>query len=264
MGLQIFPNTAAQERSSPREASSDAIEPAGKHLPVASRLHLCIFLALQLIVVVRSGDSLSRLMAIKDDPTFHFHLVRSYGLLIFFELAQLLFVWYGIRKTNTTISDLIGGRWSSAWAVVKDVFIAVALWLLWMIAIIVLAIALHPQRHGAPDYYKILPRSPLEISLWIVISIAAGFCEEIVYRGYLQRQFLALWQSLPFAVFCQALIFAALHRYEGLFNVLAIGAMAVLFGTFAARRKSLRPGIMAHMWQDGWIGIVFFLWNLNR
>jgi membrane protease YdiL (CAAX protease family) len=264
MGLQIFPNTTAQEHPSPPAVAPEAIELAGKHLPVASRLHLCIFLALQLIVVVRSGTTLPRLIAIKDEPTFHFHLVRSYGLLIVFEFAQLLFVWYGIKKTNTTISDLIGGRWSSAWAVVKDVLFAGALWLLWMIAIIVLAIALHPQRHGVPDYYKILPRSSLEISLWIVISASAGFCEEIVYRGYLQRQFLALSQSLPLAVCCQALIFAALHRYEGLFNVLGIGVMAILFGMFAARRKSLRPGIIAHMWQDGWIGVVYFLWNLNR
>jgi membrane protease YdiL (CAAX protease family) len=191
-------------------------------------------------------------------------LACYYGLIIFFEFAQLLFVWYGIKKTNTTISDLIGGRWSWGWGVVKDVFFAGALWLLWMLATIVLAIALHPQRHGIPDFYRILPRSPLEISLWIAISGAAGFCEEIVYRGYLQRQFLALWQSLPLAVFSQALIFAAVHRYQGAFNVLGIGVMAILFGTFAARRKSLRPGIIAHMWHDGLIGVVFFLWNLNR
>lgn len=183
MGLQIFPNTTTRERSSPREATAETVEPAGKHRPVASRLHLAIFIAVQLIVVVRSGTVLPRLIAIKDEPTFHFHLACYYGLIIFFEFAQLLFVWYGIKKTNTTISDLIGGRWSWGWGVVKDVFFAGALWLLWMLATIVLAIALHPQRHGIPDFYRILPRSPLEISLWIAISGAAGFCEEIVYRG---------------------------------------------------------------------------------
>jgi uncharacterized protein len=258
MGIQIASNTDP-DSSPPRGATPDAIAPAGNHLPVASRLHLAIFLALQLAVVLRSGTVLPRLIAIKDEPTFHFRLTCYYGLIIFFEFAQLLFVWYGIKKTNTTFSDLVGGRWSSTWDVVKDVFFAGALWLLWMLATIVLAIALHPQRHGIPDYYKILPRSPFEISMWIAISAAAGFCEEIVYRGYLQRQFLGLWQNLPLAILCQAVVFAAIHRYEGTFNVLGICVMAILFGTFAARRKSLRPGIMAHIWHDGLIGVVFFL-----
>jgi membrane protease YdiL (CAAX protease family) len=247
----------------PLEVAPDTIKSNGEHVLVASRLHLAIFIALQLVVVVRSGTVLPRLIAIKDEPTFHFRLACYYGVIIFFEFAQLLFVWYGIKKTNTTISDLIGGRWSSAWNVVKDVFFAGALWLLWMLATIVLAIAVRPQAHGIPDYYRILPRSPIEISLWIVISAAAGVCEEIVYRGYLQRQLLALWQNLPAAILCQAVVFAAIHRYQGAFNVLGICVMAILFGTFAARRKSLKPGIIAHIWHDGLIGVVFFLFNLN-
>jgi membrane protease YdiL (CAAX protease family) len=207
---------------------------------------------------------LPRLIAIKDQPTFHFRLASYYALIIAIEFVQLLFVWYGIRKTNTTISDLVGGRWSSIWDIVKDVLFAGALWLLWMIATIVLAIAIHPQRQGTPDYIILLPTSPLEITLWIAISAAAGFCEEIVYRGYLQRQFLALWQNLPLAIVAQAVVFAVIHRYEGAFIVLGICAMAILFGLFAARRKSLRPGIIAHMWHDGLIGVVFYLMNRYR
>jgi uncharacterized protein len=258
MGIQIASNTGP-DSFPPREATPNAIESAGKHMPVASRLHLAIFLALQIVVILRSGTVLPRLIAIKDEPTFHFRLACYYGLIIFFEFAQLLFVWYGIKKTNTKISDLVGGRWSSAWALVKDVFLAGALWLLWMLTTIVLAIALQPQQRGIPDFYKILPRSPLEVSLWIGISVSAGFCEEIVFRGYLQRQFLGLWQNLPLAITCQAVVFAAVHRYQGTFNVLGICAMAILFGALASRRNSLRPGILAHMWHDALVGVAFFL-----
>jgi membrane protease YdiL (CAAX protease family) len=263
MESQIDPDTELIG-SPPRQATPETNEPANEYRPVASRRHLAIFLAFQLAVVSGSGTLLPRLVAVKDPPTFHFRLACYYGLIIAFEFAQLLFVWYGIKKTNTTISDLVGGRWSSAWDVVKDVFFAGALWLLWMIATIVLVIAIHPERHEAPQYYGILPHSALEVSLWITISAAAGLCEEIVYRGYLQRQFLALWQNLPLAVFCQAVIFAAIHRYQGAFNILVICVMAILFGSFAARRKSLRPGIMAHIWHDGLIGVVFFLMSRYR
>jgi len=104
--------------------------------------------------ILGSGASLPRLFAIKDQHTFHFRLACLFGEIIAFEFAQLLFVWYGIRKTNTTISDLVGGRWSSTWDVAKDTLLAGALWLLWMLATIVLIIAIHPQRHGTPDFLK--------------------------------------------------------------------------------------------------------------
>jgi membrane protease YdiL (CAAX protease family) len=264
MGIQIDLITADRVRSSSRAGAPDATEPIGKHMPVASWLHLAIFIAFQLVVVLRSGTVMARFMAIKNEPDFHDRLAPHYVLIIAFEFAQLLYVWYGIKKTNTTISDLVGGRWSSIWSVVKDVFLAGALWLLWMVASIVLAIAIHPQHHGTPDFYVLLPHSVLEISLWIAISVAAGLCEEIVYRGYLQRQFLALWQGVPLAIFSQAVVFAAVHRYQGAFNVLVVFTMAILFGTFAARRKSLRPGIIAHAWHDGLMGVMYFLWSLNR
>jgi membrane protease YdiL (CAAX protease family) len=246
------------------EATPQPVGPPSKHLPVASRLHLTIFLAFHVVIIMRSGTMLPRLIAIKDQPSFRVYLPCCYLVVITFELAQLLFVWYGIKQTNTTISDLVDGRWSSMWEVIKDVLFAGALWLLWMIAAIVLVIAFHPAQHETPKYYVILPHSALEVSLWLVMSVAAGFCEEIVYRGYLQRQFLALGQSLPLAIFFQALVFAAVHRYEGAFNVLVICAMAILFGSFAARRKSLRPGIIAHTWHDGLIGAVYFLMNRYR
>src|SRR3954453_14106646 len=95
-------STDIRDSFPPREASPETLEPENKHLPVASRLHLAIFIAIQLFVVLRSGTVLPRLIAIKDEPTFHFRLACYYGVIIFFEFAQLLFVWYGIKKTNTT------------------------------------------------------------------------------------------------------------------------------------------------------------------
>jgi hypothetical protein len=47
------------------------------------------------------------------------------------------------------------------------------------------------------------------------VAITAGICEEIVYRGYLQRQLSAFTGSLPIAVCLQAAIFGAAHLYQG-------------------------------------------------
>src|SRR4051812_13432782 len=106
MASQTVSNTEPNS-SSLHEATTHTVELVTKHVPVASRRHLAIFLAFQLVVVAASGSRLPRLLAIQDQHRFHFHLACYYGTIIAFEFAQLLFVWYGIKKTNTTISDLV-------------------------------------------------------------------------------------------------------------------------------------------------------------
>jgi membrane protease YdiL (CAAX protease family) len=64
----------------------------------------------------------------------------------------------------------------------------------------------------------LLPRGVIESLLWLALS-ASGFCEEIVYRGYLQRQLRAFTGSGALAVFGQALVFGVGHAYQGWKNV---------------------------------------------
>jgi membrane protease YdiL (CAAX protease family) len=84
----------------------------------------------------------------------------------------------------------------------------------------------------------------------MLVALSAGFCEELVFRGYFQRQFHALTGSLAAAVALQALVFGAGHFYEGGWAVAQITLYGVLFGLLAAWRKNLRPGMLAHAWSD--------------
>jgi len=262
MESELLPESEQLPASDAPPQSSDSV---GKHLPVASRLHLAAFLVLQLFVIVSSASVVARITAPNTHSYQRDRVTYLYLYALGFEFFQLFFVWYGIKKTNTTIAALIGGSWNSVWSFVKDILLGMLLWLLWMIAAIVLALVVHPQQdQGTEAVRALLPITPLQITLWIALSSAAGFCEEVIYRGYLQRQFLALWQNAPAAVVSQAVIFGFGHRYEGAFSVLVIQVMAMLFGWFALRRKSLRPGIIAHMWHDGLVGSVAFLMRLAR
>jgi uncharacterized protein len=53
------------------------------------------------------------------------------------------------------------------------------------------------------------------VSLWILLSISAGICEEIVFRGYLQQQFQAATRSIVAAVILQGAVFGMAHTYQG-------------------------------------------------
>ena len=90
---------------------------------------------------------------------------------------------------------------------------------------------------------------------WCMVAIAAGVCEEIVFRGYLQRQFLAATGRTSFAIVLQAVIFGTAHTYKGYRGMITIAIYGALFGVLAVRRKSLRPGIMQHTGQDVLAGL---------
>ncbi|HKV91221.1 MAG TPA: CPBP family intramembrane glutamic endopeptidase [Candidatus Angelobacter sp.] len=100
----------------------------------------------------------------------------------------------------------------------------------------------------------LLPQSATEVLVWILVSITAGFCEEIQSRGYLQRQFHALSGSIVAAVLGQGLLFGFMHSYQGWKQVIVISALGVLYGALAAWRRNLRANMMAHAWTDVWEG----------
>jgi uncharacterized protein len=113
--------------------------------------------------------------------------------------------------------------------------------------------------NGAEAAKFLLPRTRVEAVLWVPLAATAGFCEELVFRGYLQRQFLALTGNTAAAVILQGIVFGAGHLYQGLKGVIVISVYGVLFGILAVMRKSLRPGMIQHGAQDGISGITAYV-----
>jgi len=159
----------------------------------------------------------------------------------------------GLRRTGTRLRDLLGERWGSWKDVARDVAIALVAWAAWGGLEVVAGKFLGTD--SAKDISALLPRDPLEIAVWVLLSMTAGFCEETIFRGYLQQQFLALTGSAWLAVLIQGVIFGVSHGYQGLRNVITITIFGFLFGTLALWRKSLKPGMILHAWTDIFSGI---------
>ena len=96
-----------------------------------------------------------------------------------------------------------------------------------------------------------LPHKPLEFLLWFGVSLTAGICEELIFRGYLLQQ-LTAWTKRPIlAVLITALLFGSVHLYEGLGAILPLAALAVVYGLFVLYYNGdLRIVIIAHTLQD--------------
>jgi membrane protease YdiL (CAAX protease family) len=165
------------------------------------------------------------------------------------EWALVCYIWLGGRRPGAVpLRDLIGGRWGNIKAVLRDIAVAGGFWVVWTLVAIGMNLLVGPSQ--AKPLAFLNPRGTVEITLWVLMSLTAGFCEELVYRGYLQRQVHALTGSAAVAVLVQAVIFGVGHWYQGARMVIVITVLGSLFGVLAWRRKSLRPGMISHAWSD--------------
>jgi len=179
----------------------------------------------------------------------HPNMAPTYLFLMLAQWALLYYVWkVGLKRSGTRLSELIGGRWKGITDVLRDVVLAVGLWLVW------LAIQIAWDRlfgsGNAVSINSLLPRQAVEMALWLVLSISAGVCEEVVFRGYFQKQFQAWTGRIWIALLLQALLFGISHGYQGVAASLKITIFGCLFGLCAWWRNSLRPGIIAHAVTD--------------
>jgi len=196
----------------------------------------------------------------------HHPLTRSGGKLpqyiwgITWEWILAGFVWLGIRK-RFRLRDVIGGRWAGFDDFFVDILIAA---FFWSIAALVLAGGaklLHLDDAEKLDTMRrqlgfLTPNTRLELGVWFLLSTTAGFCEEFIFRGYLQLQFAAMTQSMLAGVLLSAVVFGASHGYEGGARMILIGIFGLMFGLLAWWRRSLRPGMIAHAWHDALSGVV--------
>jgi membrane protease YdiL (CAAX protease family) len=181
--------------------------------------------------------------------------VRAYLLTLLFEWLLLVFVVAGVRRFGAPVADVLGKRWESVRHVVKDIGIAAAFWIVSTGLLFILGRLLRPDA-VAHKMEFLLPHGAVEITLWIALSVTAGICEEAIFRGYLQRQFIATTKNVPAGMLLSAAAFGAAHAYQGLRMVILIALYGAMFGILAQWRGSVRPGMIAHAWQDSLSGVV--------
>ncbi len=217
---------------------------------VAGPIHTILVLA-----VLGVWAFLGRIIADQMRAAANPHRVRYYLLTLFFEWLLFVFVLVGVRRSGASVLLILGDRWHSVRQVLRDVGIAAAFWLVSAGLLLILGRLLRiTALRQKMDF--ILPSGWAEITLWVALSVTAGICEETVFRGYLQRQFIALTRNAPAGILLSAAAFGAAHAYQGFRMVILIGLYGAMFGILAHWRGSVRPGMIAHAWQDSLSGVV--------
>jgi membrane protease YdiL (CAAX protease family) len=231
-------------------------------------------------IIALSIYSASRVSAIHGP----LNRLATYGFTAAMEAAMLAWVIFGLRLRKTPLPSLLGSCPCNIRSIGSDLGFALAFWIASMMVLGTLSVAWsgieaalthqppatqtarqsaqapltpNPSRLDAVrELARLAPANEKEIAAWALLCLLAGFVEEIVFRGYLQRQFSA-WArgGVTIGVIASAVVFGAAHGYQGARSMVLLSVFGVLFSMLALHRRSLRPGIFAHAGHDFFAGL---------
>ena len=203
----------------------------------------------------------------------------TYGSTAGLELVLIGWVALGVRLRGIPLRSLFGRVSVSLRSIVLDFGIAILFWIGSMMALGTIAmmwmsieslithkpIPIQSTKNGQPTLpqdqatkavVQLAPTNGREIACWILLCMLVGIAEELVFRGYLQNQFVAWTRgTITAGVAFSALMFGAAHGYEGVRAMVLLSAFGAFFSGLALFRKNLRAGIFAHAWHDAIAGL---------
>jgi membrane protease YdiL (CAAX protease family) len=202
-----------------------ALRPQRRELP--SLLVVNLYLVLGILIILVVGQFLEDLL-----PQYWMSIIAE------FVLAGLALTF--IRLEKLPVRETLRWRWPGWPALAASVALAVGLWIVGVgLNVITMLLfgyttpmspSAFPQAGGARWRWRWRP-------LW-----AAPLCEEVMFRGYVQRAY-ERWGGWV-GVLVGGAIFALYHlRFQGVFALLPV---SLALGTLAWRSRSLWPGILLH------------------
>jgi membrane protease YdiL (CAAX protease family) len=227
--------------------------------------------------------------------------LASYGFSATMEVVVLAWVVLGLRLKKIPLRTLLGSFSFDSRSIATDLGFALVFWICSLMVLGTLGIAwsgveavlTHRQAAAhtagqtgqagqtgkaekalAPDaeqlerlraLAQLAPANGREIAAWALLCLLVGFIEEIVFRGYLQRQFIG-WArgGVVVGVLASAIVFGSAHAYQGVRGMVLLTVFGALFSLLALHRGSLRAGIFAHAWHDLIAGLALALLKSSR
>jgi membrane protease YdiL (CAAX protease family) len=158
-------------------------------------------------------------------------------------------------------SPVTGTAWPSAPALV-GLLLGVAVAAYFALALLPLAQSLRGPRwrgayatairRGFSDIPGLLPRNAIERAAFALVSLSAGICEEVLFRGFLMRFLHEGGLAMPHtgALVVSSLVFGLGHAYQGPKGVVSTTVAGIGLGLLFLLSGSLIPGIVLHVLID--------------
>jgi membrane protease YdiL (CAAX protease family) len=214
------------------------------HVGIAGYCHLALFGVLIPLLVVKSSRKLSE----RDYQPRQKQFIAVILQLLFFAVFS---IWVAQIEYINLWAKPKG--WPKALLVSAAVLIA-------MTAFMAPRWRRNVEKRDWKLYY-FMPRTPREKVLWAVVSLFAGFSEEIVYRGVMFSLLWILLDSPLAAALIVAVVFSFSHFLQGWTSMLVIFVIALGFQAIYYLTGSLFPGMAVHFLYDLTAGMMYGYWG---
>ena len=220
--------------------------PEGKLQPIAHWLHTVALLALFILTTMFTEHRAA------TRQLGHTALIPSYLASIAAEWVLLGLVIAGIYRRRDFLAEAFMNR---SRTFLESIGLGAAVYVAGFIAIALVSSVLYftPLFHKRNEaaIAAMAPHTPLQFLVWFGVSLSAGLCEELIFRGYLLQQLSAWTQRPVVSIFLGAMLFGSVHLYEGPGAILPLAALALVFGFVVHYFKGdLRAVVVAHTLQD--------------
>jgi hypothetical protein len=174
-----------------------------------------------------------------------------------------LAIWRTQSRPWSTLGFTLPHGWRAIVAI-TIVLVGVALLTLQVWSVLRLTV---PRRIAArPQLGEVafmLPRTRTDAAWFLVLSATAGFCEELLYRGYLPW-FFARWLGMTAGMALVVVIFGVSHIYQGPRGALKATIAGAVMAAIVLVCGSLIPAMILHALIDvggGTVGYLLFREN---
>ena len=165
-----------------------------------------------------------------------------YGESMAIQWSTTVLVLWAAHREGFTLGLGTAGRWGIEGAALATLLALAA----------VAAMARPPERED-PLVLWLIPESATEKVAFVGLALTAGFCEEVLYRGFAYGR-AAVWLPAWIAAGVATLAFALTHLYQGWYGVVRATVLGALLLAAFAGTGSLWPAIGAHFAIDLWAG----------
>lgn len=104
---------------------------------------------------------------------------------------------------------------------------------------------------------KIFPQTDVERMVFVALVVTVALCEELIYRGFVQRIFEdATGGMVAAGILISAVFFAVAHAYQGRRGLISTFVVGVLFAVIRWLSGSIVPSACAHFVADLTVGLI--------
>lgn len=164
-------------------------------------------------------------------------------------------IWMTHERLWSALSLSLPAGWRLAAGAVLDLL---ALALIVVQSVSVMRLSAEKRAAARPQLGSLefmLPRTRREHGWFLILSATAGFCEELLYRGYLPWLFTP-WLGATGGMILAVILFGIGHAYQGLRGTLKATIAGAVLGVVVIATHSLIPAMILHALIDAAGGTV--------